>query len=189
MSKVLREDLGERAMRPNVSLEWRAPGPADREQVAAIVAATGVFRPDELAVALEVFDDYCEAPGRDYHAIAACAESGALLGFAFYGPTPCTVDAWDLYWIAVHPQAQGCGAGRGLLARIEQHLRSAGARLCVIETSSRADYEATRHFYLACGYDEVARVADFYDAGDDRVTYAKQFEKSLSLRKENEQRE
>jgi hypothetical protein len=61
------------------------------------------------------------------------------------------------------------------MERVEHVMRSAGARMCVIETSSRDDYSATRHFYLACGYDEVARIADFYDEGDDRVTYAKFF--------------
>jgi ribosomal protein S18 acetylase RimI-like enzyme len=145
-----------------------------------------MFRPDEIDVALEVFDEYCRAPGRDYHALAAYGGAGGLAGFALFGPTPCTVGTWDLYWIVVHPKAQGRGAGRGLLERAEAAMREAGARMCAIETSSRADYEATRQFYIACGYEEVARIADFYDAGDDRVTYAKQFEKSLSLRKENE---
>ncbi len=168
------------------TFEWQPPEPADRPQVAQAVEATGVFRPDEVDVALEVFDDYCRAPGQDYHALAAYGGSGELAGFAFFGPTPCTVGTWDLYWIVVHPQAQGCGAGRGLLERAEAQMREAGARMCAIETSSREDYEATRRFYLACGYQEVARIVDFYDAGDDRVTYAKQFEKSLSLRKENE---
>ncbi|MGD2154097.1 MAG: GNAT family N-acetyltransferase [Gemmatimonadales bacterium] len=168
------------------TFEWRAPGPEDRPRVAQAVAATGMFRPDEVDVALEVFDDYCQAPGQDYHALAAYGDSGELAGFAFFGPTPCTVGTWDLYWIVVHPQAQGRGAGRGLLERAEAQMCDAGGRMCVIETSSRDDYEATRRFYRACGYEEVARIADFYDAGDDRVTYAKQFEKSLSLRKENE---
>ncbi len=150
------------------------------------MTATGIFRPDEREVALEVFDDFCEAPGQDYHALAACSGPNELVGFALYGPTPCTVDTWDLYWIAVHPQLYRRGAGRGLLERVEQQMRAAGARMCVIETSSRPDYEPTRRFYLACGYEEVARIADFYDAGDDRVTYAKQFVESLSLRKEYE---
>ena len=166
---------GKRASRERPALEWRPPAKQDRSRIAEVVAETGVFRPDEIDVAVEVFDGYCEAPGQDYHAVAVYAEDG-LAGFAFYGKTPCTVDTWDLYWIAVRPRLQGCGAGRGLLERVEQEMRAAGARMCVIETSSRADYEATRRFYFSCGYGEVARAADFYDAGDDRVTYAKQFE-------------
>ncbi len=156
-------------------LDWRPPQRAERVQIAEIAARTGVFRPDEVEVALEVFDAYCEAPGRDYWALGAFSGPDELAGFAFYGPTPCTVDTWDLYWIVVRPGTQGRGVGRGLLKRAERQMRSSGARLCVIETSSRDDYAGTRRFYLACGYAEVARVPGFYDEGDDRVTYAKQF--------------
>lgn len=156
-------------------IDWRAPDGSHRAQVAEIATETGVFRPDEVDVALEVFDSFCEAPGTDYWALAAFTEEDRLAGFVFYGPTPCTVDTWDLYWIVVHPQLHGSGIGKGLVQRMEQHLASAGARLCLIETSSRDDYATTRHFYVACGYEEVARIADFYDAGDDRVTYAKKF--------------
>jgi len=156
--------------------EWKSPEASHRPQIADTVAATGIFRADEIDVALEVFDSYCSAPGKDYWAVGAYSKPDMIAGFAFYGPTPCTVGTWDLYWIVVHPSFQGGGIGRGLLERAEQHMRSAGARMCVIETSSRDDYSMTRRFYLACGYQEVARIADFYGVGDDRVTYAKQFE-------------
>ena len=156
--------------------EWKSPQAPQRSQIADIVAATGMFRADEIDVALEVFDSYCNAPGKDYWAVGAYSKPDMIAGFAFYGPTPCTVGTWDLYWIVVHPSFQGSGIGRGLLERAERHMHSAGARMCVIETSSRDDYSMTRRFYLACGYQEVARIADFYGVGDDRVTYAKQFE-------------
>jgi GNAT superfamily N-acetyltransferase len=155
---------------------WKPPQATQRPRIADIVAATGVFRADEIDVALEVFDAYCSAPGEDYSAIAAYSKTDEMAAFAFFGPTPCTLGTWDLYWIVVHPGFQGCGVGRELVERVERQMRSAGARMCIIETSSRDDYSTTRRFYLACGYQEVARIADFYDVGDDRVTYAKQFE-------------
>jgi len=164
MSGSAAERLTQRVCRP--------PSAPDRAQIGEIVRETGVFRPDEVEVALEVFDAYCEAPGADYHALAAYF-GDRLAGFTLYGPTPCTVGTWDLYWIAVHPGFQGTGTGRDLLERAESHMRSAAARLCVIETSSRQDYAATRGFYVACGYHEVARVPGFYADGDDRVTYIK----------------
>lgn len=166
------------------AIGWTPPERRHRPQAAAILEETGVFRPAEIDVALEVFDDYCDAPGADYWAVGALADRDELAGFAFYGPTPCTVDTWDLYWIAVRPHFQGTGIGRGLLERVEQHLGSVGARICLIETSSRNDYSTTRHFYTACGYREVARVPDFYDEGDDRVVYAKRLTESSSLRKD-----
>ena len=41
--------------------------------------------------------------------------------------------------------------------------------MIVIETSSRDDYAPTRKFYHKRGYQEAARLQDFYAAGDDRI--------------------
>ena len=88
----------------------RAPRAEDRDLVHAMVEATGVFRPDEVDVALEVFDDAVAAPGVDYHALGAY-DDDRLVGFTLYGPTPCTVTTWDLYWIVVDPQVHRLGLG------------------------------------------------------------------------------
>jgi GNAT superfamily N-acetyltransferase len=156
-----------------LQIEWQPPAPEHREQVARAVSESGLFRPEEVQIALEVFDSYCQDPGADYWALAGYSDPDTLAGFALYGPTPGTVGTWDLYWIVVRKELQGHGVGKRLLARVEQHMRSAGARLCAIETSSRAEYAGTRHFYLNSGYGEVARVPAFYADGDDRVTYTK----------------
>lgn len=145
----------------------------NRDALAALVRATGAFREDEVAVALEVFDSALEQDQDDYTLVGAIDEGGTLLGYACYGPTPCTIRTWDLYWIAVHPTAQGRGVGATLLNEIERRLEGADARLLVIETSSKSDYAATRGFYRARGYEAAARVPDFYDIGDDRVIYIK----------------
>lgn len=147
--------------------------PRDRDTVEAIVRAANVFREDEIAVALEVLDAYLAHPGKDYHALGAFTPGGVLLGFAIYGPTPCTLGTWDLYWIAVAPGAQGSGVGSLLLKEVERRLTDALARLVIIETSSLPAYEAARAFYRRHGYTEVARVPDFYAIGDDRLIFAK----------------
>src|ERR1041385_8367785 len=79
--------------------------PTHRSQVEAILRATSVFSQDEIAVALELFDSsLVEA---EYEFVGAFEGSGALVGFACYGSTPSTNGAFDLYWLAVHPDAQG----------------------------------------------------------------------------------
>lgn len=40
-------------------------------------------------------------------------------------------------------------------------------------TSGLASFERTRAFYRKCGYDEEARIRDFYRAGDDKIVYRK----------------
>ncbi|MDX1428776.1 MAG: GNAT family N-acetyltransferase [Rhodothermales bacterium] len=155
-------------------IRWDRLREVHRSQVARILDLTDAFRPEEIEVALEVFDDYLDDPDLGYEALAAFdGQDDTLAGFAFYGATPCTVGTWDLYWIAVHPRYQGSGIGRELLEGVESRLRKAKARLCVVETSSREDYTATRRFYASCGYREVARVPEFYDEDEDMVIFTK----------------
>ena len=143
--------------------------PAHRSQVENIVRATGVFNEDEVAVALEVFDD---GAAEGYELMGAF-EDGRLVGYACYGATPATDRTYDLYWIAVHPAFQRAGAGARLMAEVEQRLADRPARLLVVETSSRDDYASTRRFYNKRGYQEAARLRDFYAPGDDRVVFSK----------------
>jgi ribosomal protein S18 acetylase RimI-like enzyme len=109
----------------------------------------------------------------DYSFVGVFTDDGHLLGYACYGPTPDTDRTYDLYWIAVDPTVHGSGAGTRLLAEVERRLREARGRMLVVETSSRDEYDATRGFYTARGYQEAARVGHFYAPGDDRVIYTK----------------
>jgi ribosomal protein S18 acetylase RimI-like enzyme len=169
-----------------------------RSQLEEIVRATGVFSEAEVAVALEVFDEAFAGSGKreagsetaaslladrfalpafrfplpDYEFIGAFEED-TLIGYACFGPTPATDRTYDLYWIAVHPKAQRSGAGAALMTEVEWQLEQRGARLVVVETSSRDDYASTRRFYHKRGYNEAARVRDFYSPGDDRVVFSK----------------
>jgi len=161
------------ATRANQSIRLAPLGPDHRSPVEALLRATEAFREDEIAVALEVFDAAFDHGDDDYTLIGAFGDDDVLLGYACYGATPCTRGTWDLYWIAVHPTAQGRGVGTTLLDEVERRVGGVEARLLVIETSSQSDYAATRGFYRARGYEAAARVPDFYDDGDDRVIYLK----------------
>lgn len=130
-------------------------------------------------MAMELFDEAtahtrlpADAPAPDYEVVGAYADD-RLAGYACYGPTPATDRTFDLYWIAMHPDYQGSGGGSVLLGEVERRLRNGGGRLLVVETSSRDEYAATRHFYEARGYAEAARIREFYAPADDRVIYTK----------------
>jgi len=161
--------------------------PSHRSDIASIVRSTGVFSEDEVGVALELFDEAhgsrLSAPGAsdsreptaespDYEFVGAFLDE-RLIGYACYGLTPATDRTYDLYWIAVHADAQRSGAGAALMTEVERRLEERRARLLVVETSSRDDYAPTRRFYEKRGYAERARVRDFYAAGDDRVVLSK----------------
>lgn len=156
------------------------------------MSATKVFRNEEIDVAIELFDivfgtrETTEVlyPGfslntpasSDYFFLGAFTPEEELAGFACYGPTPGTDRTYDLYWIAVHPAAQGSGSGTILLNEVERRLLGLNARMLVVETSSRSDYKDTRGFYLRRGYVESARARDFYAPADDRITYTKRLQ-------------
>lgn len=143
---------------------------ADRGRVEAISRAVGVFKDDEIPVALEVFDA-AVAGSPDYTALGA-EHDGRLAGWICWGPTPCTLRTYDLYWMAVDRAVHGAGIGTALLHAMERRL-AGQARLIVVETSGRLDYVPTRAFYEARGYQAVSRVPDFYAPGDDQVVYTK----------------
>jgi ribosomal protein S18 acetylase RimI-like enzyme len=138
--------------------------PHHRSQIEEIVRASGVFSEAEIAVALEVFD----AGAPDYELLGAFVDD-RLVGYACFGATPSAERTYDLYWIAVHPRSQQSGAGSALMAEVERLLGERRARLLIVETSSRDDYIPTRRFYEKRGYQQAARIRDFYSPGDDRL--------------------
>jgi ribosomal protein S18 acetylase RimI-like enzyme len=144
--------------------------PADRGRIEEITRAVRVFRDDEVPVAMEVFDG-AVAGSPDYRAIGAEAD-GLLAGWICWGPTPCTLGTYDLYWMAVDPARHGLGIGTALIDEMERQL-SGVARLVVVETAGRPDYRSTRAFYQARGYRRAAVIPDFYAPGDDQVVYVK----------------
>ena len=143
----------------------------DRARIEAITRSVGVFRDDELPVALEVFDA-AVAGDVSYTAVVAVDSRDEASGWICWGPTPCTRGTWDMYWVAVDPAAQGAGVGTWLVHEMERRL-DGRARMIVVETAGRPDYAATRAFYLARGYRQAAVIPDFYAPGDDKVVFLK----------------
>jgi GNAT superfamily N-acetyltransferase len=145
----------------------------DREAIRRILAATGVFTGDEVAIALELVDTVLEKPGQKDYIIRVLEEEGSVLGYYCVGPTPATQATFDLYWIAVDPAVHGKGVG----AQLDRHalglISEMGGSLVIAETSSRPAYDGTRAFYVRRGYSELARIREYYRPGDDLIVYGK----------------
>jgi ribosomal protein S18 acetylase RimI-like enzyme len=154
-----------------VSSSLRSVGRAQRARLEQLTAATGLFRPAEVAIAAELLDD--SLAGDDDYRLLGAYGANELVGYACWGPTPGTEGTYDLYWIVVDPARQGQGVGTELLNAVEQQLAREHARLLVVETSSRADYAATRAFYERRGYARAATIPGYYAPGDDLVIYLK----------------
>lgn len=148
----------------------------DRAVLVRILQNTPEFKPSEVAVAEEVIDSYLhDFRQSDYHILVAEHDSD-VVGYICYGPTPLTGGTWDIYWMAVTPEKQGKGIGAALLEAAEKSIRQAEGRLAIIETSSIPSYEKTRRFHSRQGYEEVARIPDFYAVGDDKLILQKRLE-------------
>lgn len=144
---------------------------AHRARLEQLTRDTGLFRDEEVGTAVELLDE-CLAGDDDYQ-FAGAFDGEELIGYACWGPTPGTVATSDLYWIVVDRGHQGRGIGTRLLGEAEARLTAHGARLIVVETSSRPDYEPTRAFYEARGYTKAATIPAYYAPGDDLVIYTK----------------
>jgi ribosomal protein S18 acetylase RimI-like enzyme len=147
---------------------------SDREPLRRILEATGVFRDEEVEVALELMDASVNDPSQTDYLLATYEdEGGTVRGYYCYGHTSMTRSTYDLYWIAVDPTCHGGGIGSALLEHCERRIAASGGTLIVVETSSLPKYEPTRSFYRRHRYDETARIRGYYAPDDDLVIYTK----------------
>jgi D-alanine-D-alanine ligase len=147
--------------------------PVDEAHVRDIVAATGLFRPNEVDVAAELVRVRLRDGEASGYEFIFAEQNGEVLGYACYGLNTVTLASYDLYWIAVRPNLQGQGIGRELLTAVESRVAAAGGKQVYIETSHRPDYAATRIFYDRCGYALEGVLRDYYAPGDDRAIYVR----------------
>ena len=146
----------------------------DGAQIQDITARTGVFSQEEVDCVRELWEEYVNLGSEHcgYNFIVD-RDGDQVLGYACYGPRDLTDGVFDLYWIAVDPNAQRNRVGHGLLTTSEKEIRELGGRILIIETSGTPPYEPTRKFYLNMGYMIEATIKDFYMTGDDLMIFTK----------------
>lgn len=150
--------------------------PSMAEEAGALVALgveAGLFSAEEAPWLAGMLDDYFGGRLGEGHAWMTHEHDGEVLGAAYYAPTPASDRVWDLLMIAVRPGGQRRGVGAELLAHVERALRESGQRMLLVDTSSTPRYEKARAFYRKHGFDEEARIRDFYKDGDDKVVFRK----------------
>jgi GNAT superfamily N-acetyltransferase len=129
-----------------MGLKIRYISPLDRAALLDILKNTPEFKYSEVVVARELID--------------ACLRDKEKSGY---------------FILVAEDNQRGHGVGGTLLKAAEREIRESGGRLALVETSSTPAYVKTRQFYDRHGYDEVARVPDFYKPDDDKLTLQKKF--------------
>ncbi len=151
----------------------RTPRESDIGAVRRLAESAGVFSRVEQAVAVELIETLLRDGRKSGYHVLFVDLDGRTVGYCIWGPIPMTAASWDLYWIVVDPACRGAGLGQRLLGEAERDVARRGGATVYVETSSRPDYAHTRRFYRKAGYRRVARLPDFYAAGDDKIIYRK----------------
>lgn len=150
--------------------------PDDATALATLFAAVGLFEQHELGELAELLASYFAGDLAWDHQWLAY-DDGELVAAAYYAldtsPERMAAGTWNLYFIGVLPSRQGSGCGSALIRHVESTIEARGATDLLVETSGLASFGATRSFYRKHGYDAIARVADAYKAGDDKIIFRK----------------
>jgi D-alanine-D-alanine ligase len=150
------------------------PCPMDAQQVREIVVSSGFFSKDETDVAVELVEERLRKGLSSGYYFVFAEKEKEVIGYACFGPIPCTVGSYDLYWIAVKNVLRGSGLGREILHRVEQKVMAWGGKRIYMETSSKQQYRPTHAFYKNCGYRKEAVLRDFYSPGDHKMIFLKE---------------
>ena len=141
---------------------------SDFDDLIAIATASGLFEPDQV----EMLAGMLRSPSENDVWFTDEAESGPV-GVAYLAPEKMTNGTWNLLFIAVHPDQQRQGRGKSILKHVQQWLRSNGERILLVETAGLDSFDYVRSFYVGEGFENEARVRDFYDVGVDKIIFRK----------------
>ena len=156
-------------------ITWRdEPRPSDRKRVREIVESSGFFSDAEIEVAVELVQERLNKGIESGYLFLFAEKDRQVAGYSCFGPIPCTVESYDIYWIAVQEELRRSGLGAEILRRVEEKIREKGGKRIYVETSSREQYKPTRSFYSRCGYRQEATLKNFYSLGDDKVIYLRE---------------
>ncbi|MBE1285382.1 MAG: GNAT family N-acetyltransferase [Rhodobacteraceae bacterium] len=133
-----------------------------------VLEGTDLFPADMLPNMLDPF-----LQGQTKAFWLTCRLAGAAVGLCYTVPEELTDGTWNMLALAVRPDLQRQRLGAALVHEAEQHLRKAGQRLLIVDTSGTDEFTLTRRFYAQNGYEEEARIRDFWATGDDKVTFRK----------------
>ena len=150
----------------------KATTPDDTNKLLALAEATGLFESAQIEELDQMLSQHFNN-GTDSEGLWFTDYENEPVGVAYVAPERMTEGTWNLYLIAIHPDYQRQGRGAALLSHVEQMLDKRGERVLLVETSGLEDFEYVRTFYRKSGYDEEARIREFYRAGDDKIIFRK----------------
>jgi ribosomal protein S18 acetylase RimI-like enzyme len=147
--------------------------PDDTGELINLAKSIGFFSPDEIEDLRQMLTDSLGKKGDTCPFWITDEDDDGLVGLAYCEPERMTSGTWNLQLIVVHPTHQQQGRGGKLLGFVEETLVGRGARVLLVETMGTSDFEPVRAFYRKNGYDEEARIREFYAEGADKIVFRK----------------
>ena len=149
-------------------VKFRGATAADLEGLMTVLSQTELF-PSEMLP--EMIAPFLNAEGESIWLTGLT--SGVPVALCYAEPEQLADRVWNMLALAVLPKVQGQGIGGKMVAKLEADLIAKGQRMLIVDTSGDSAFERTRRFYEKHGYEEEARIRDYWSAGEDKVTYRK----------------
>ncbi len=143
----------------------------DPAAIEEIVRSTGFFLEHEIPVARELAEDRLMKGIQSGYSFVFGEVNEKVISYSCFGQIPCTMGAYDLYWIVTHNDFRGCGAGFKILKETLRLIKLNQGRVLIAETSTKKQYSETRAFYKKNGFLCEAEITDFYAPDDGKAIY------------------
>ena len=148
-------------------IEVRLVAESDLNDFKAVLDTIELFPPEMLD---DMISDYFY--NRDSEEIWFTAtQNRKPVSIGYCAPEKLTNGTFNLYAIGVRSDIQGKGTGGKMMDFIESHLKQAGHRILIVDTSGTEGYRSTREFYEKLGHSKEATIRDFWDEGNDKVVF------------------
>ena len=100
-------------------------------------------------------------------------ENDSPISIGYCIPEKLTSGTYNILAIGVSENHQRKGVAVEMMNFIEQKLKTIGARVLIIETSSDDAQIGARNLYQKLGYNQEAVIRDFWNEGEDKIVYWK----------------
>lgn len=100
-------------------------------------------------------------------------ENNSPISIGYCIPEKLTSGTYNLLAIGVSENHQRKGVAVEMMNFIAQKLKTIGARVLIVETSSDDAQIGARNLYQKLGYNQEAVIRDFWNEGEDKIVYWK----------------
>lgn len=100
-------------------------------------------------------------------------ENNSPISIGYCIPEKLTSGTYNLLAIGVSENHQRKGVAVEMMNFIVQKLKTIGARVLIVETSSDDAQIGARNLYQKLGYNQEAVIRDFWNEGEDKIVYWK----------------